>query len=586
MDAHGCGNVAAPYDRGVKQGSRQTWGEHGFLVLLALLCAVLTGLQFRWTGELARAEFERLGGDQREAGEAFTREFDHELSASVATLTPTGRHLGQDAITSRVKAWHEGNPRPIFSKLALAIPKKGALELNVIDPANGKMTVVAEWPQEWEELRDNLEEKADGFGGGPFRGEGGMIFEMPVYDRSSRGGPPGVGGPGGPGGGPGGPGGGPEGRPPGETAWMIFEIDAEYLKGTWLPELVKRHINPGARDFHQVKVSAGYETIFSSGPGDKLEQAVKTSFNSRGRRESGRGGPAEPKWQLSTRRQTGALEEMVTSSRRRNLALACGVNILILAAGYALIRQTRKSRLLAEARMNFVANVSHELRTPVTVILGAAHNMKRGIIKKPEAQERYTDLILQHGQQLSDMVQEVLEFSSVRPGMALQTKAPVAVNDLLRKTMEDLRTDLAGMRLETSFTNDLPMVAGDAAALGRVFRNLLSNAAKHGAEGKWIGVSTARVSPTRVEIVVADHGPGVPQAEHARIFEPFYRGEQARYKQTRGTGLGLGLVSEIVAAHGGKVFICSKAGEGASFTVSLPITAGRNHGGEYTVGRG
>lgn len=576
----------------MKQSHRQTWREHGFLVLLVVLCAVLTILQFRWTGELARAEFERMGGDQREAGEAFARDFDRELGADVTALTPTARRLGQDAITSRVKTWHEGNPRPVFSKLALAIPKKGTLELHMIDPASGAMTVATEWPEGWEDLRDNLEEKAIGFGGSPFRNESGMIFEMPVYDRSSPGGF--GGGPGGPGGGPGGggpggPGGprsGPGGRPPGEAAWMIFEIDATYLKNTWLPDLVKRHINPGTRDFHQVKVTSGGETIFTSGPADKLEDPVTISFNARGRNESGRGGPSEPKWRLATRRQTGSLEEMVSSSRRRNLALACGVNLLILAAGYALIRQTRKSRLLAEARMNFVANVSHELRTPVTVILGAAHNMKRGIIKKPEAQERYADLILQHGQQLSDMVQEVLEFSSAQPGMALRTKSPVAINDLLRETLEELKPDLSGMDLEISLADPLPMVSGDATALRRVFRNLLGNAAKHGAEGRWIGVTTAKASSTKVEITVADHGPGVPQGEQTRIFEPFYCGEEARSKQTRGTGLGLGLVSEIVAAHGGKVFVCSGAGRGATFTVSLPVMAGGNHGGEDTVGRG
>lgn len=562
----------------MNEGRRQSWREHGFLLLLVVLCAVLTVLQFHWTGELARAEFERLGGDQRDAAEAFTREFDRELGGGVGALMPPGRQFSREAVTARVKAWHEGNPRPVFSKLALAVVKADGLELEGIDLESGGMTVMPIWPEAWKQLEGNLEEKMAGLGDGPYRDEDGMLFEIPIHGGRP---PPGGGrGPGGGGGGGGRP-------PPGEMGWMIFEMDAAYLEGTWLPELVKRHFNPGARDVHRVEILGPGGTIFSSGPQERLEPPVVMFFNRQGRNESSRGGPpGELTWQLKVSRQAGALEEMVDSSRRRNLALACGVNGLILVAGYALIRQTRKSRLLAEARMNFVANVSHELRTPVTVILGAAHNMKRGIIRKPEAQERYADLILQYGQQLSDMVQEVLEFSAVKPGMALRTKAPVAVDDLLRETVEELKGDLAEMEVEVSLEDDLPMVPGDAQGLRRVFRNLIGNAAKHGGEGKWIGISAAKVAGTRVEIVVADRGPGVPPGEQAKIFEPFFRGARAHLRQTRGTGLGLGLVREIVAGHGGKVSVCSHAGGGATFTVSLPIAGAAGHGSEDLVGRG
>ncbi len=532
-----------------------------------MLCAVLTVLQFRWTGELARAEFDRLGGDQHEAAGMMASGFDRTLSEAVAAITPRSGSITPGAATAKVKAWAATGPRPVFARIGLAIAADTGLELHLLDPATGKATHAATWPAEWTPLLENLEEKAAGFGGGPFRSRDGFLFEMPLFSRNR---------PAGERRSPGPPSGTPpgDGVPPREAGWMIFELDSSYVKSDWLPDLVKNHVNPGTRDVHHVEVAQNGEIIFSSGPSERLGKPLTVRFNRRGRGNTsgGMGGPGDPGWTLTTRRQTGALEEIVASSRRRNLVLACGVNLLILAAGYALIRQTRKSRRFAEAKMDFVANVSHELRTPVTVIMGAAHNLKRGIVKKPEAQERYADLILHHGQQLSDMVQEVLEFSSAGRALAPHEMKPVALCPLVAETLEELTAELDGMKVEVEVPEDLPPVAGDAPALTRVLRNLIGNAAKHARDGGWIRVE-ATASNGRVELCVEDRGPGIPQGEQGRVFEPFFRGADAHEKQTRGTGLGLGLVREIIQAHGGKATVASARGKGTKFTINLPVTA-------------
>lgn len=117
-----------------------------------------------------------------------------------------------------------------------------------------------------------------------------------------------------------------------------------------------------------------------------------------------------------------------------------------------------------------------------------------------------------------------------------------------------------------------PEISGDAAALRRVFQNLLTNAARHGGSGGWIGLSAKAVNGAEamVEVRVADRGPGIPESEQVGIFKPFVRGSAAQERQIRGSGLGLSLVKEIVEAHNGVVLVRSQPGQGATFTVRLP----------------
>jgi len=124
-----------------------------------------------------------------------------------------------------------------------------------------------------------------------------------------------------------------------------------------------------------------------------------------------------------------------------------------------------------------------------------------------------------------------------------------------------------------SIADDLPPVAGDEAALRRVFLNLIGNAVKYGAGGAWVGIRAASVKGG-VEIAISDRGIGIAPGEQDRIFEPFYRTPDVVAAQIQGAGLGLSLVTRIVEAHRGRIVVASAPGEGSTFTVTLPAPGG------------
>jgi two-component system phosphate regulon sensor histidine kinase PhoR len=235
-----------------------------------------------------------------------------------------------------------------------------------------------------------------------------------------------------------------------------------------------------------------------------------------------------------------------------------------------LVRYSARSRRLAETQFRFAAGISHDLRTPLTAVRGAAFNLAEGIVNDPAAVSRYLRLILRNAEDLTAMIENVLAFSSMQSGARARSEA-VDIRDALRRATEALSAEVeqAGCHLEIDIADDLPPVSGDAVAVELVFRNLIGNAARHGMSGKWIGVS-AFLAGAAVEVRVSDRGPGVPENERRRIFEPFYRGEQTRARSVPGAGLGLSLVKNTIEQHRGTIRIESSPAGGACFTVRLP----------------
>jgi signal transduction histidine kinase len=299
-------------------------------------------------------------------------------------------------------------------------------------------------------------------------------------------------------------------------------------------------------------------------------RAVFTSVTS----AIGRNAPA--KWRLLVKHPAGSLEAAVNSARRRNLLISTSILGVLAASLVLVVASARQSQQLARQQMEFVAAVSHELRTPLAVIRSAADNLADGVVKEEEQVRRYGALVKGEGRRLTEMVEQILELSGLQSGQRTLQSAPVHLDELIEQVLaaSDTLIDEARLRVERSIPPDLPAVAGDEAALRRVFQNLIGNAIKYGADGGWIGVT---VSPagSEVRVTIADRGIGIAPADQARIFEPFYRAADVVSAQVQGAGLGLSLVHRIVAAHGGRIAVQSVKGSGSQFTVHLPVATGR-----------
>jgi two-component system sensor histidine kinase SenX3 len=284
---------------------------------------------------------------------------------------------------------------------------------------------------------------------------------------------------------------------------------------------------------------------------------------------------AAPHWRLLVKHPSGSLEQAVNSVRRRNLAISTGIlGILGVSVGF-LVLSTRRAQDLARQQLEFVATVSHELRTPLAVIRSAADNLADGVVNDEARIRQYGQLVRREGLRLTDLVEQILEFAGLQSAQRTMAKHPVAVPGLLRDVAAaaEAVAQPAGITIELDVADSLPPVAGDEAALRRVFQNLIGNAIKYGAGARWIGIR-ASSADGRVDVSVTDRGIGIPAAEQSKIFDPFYRAPDVVAAQIQGAGLGLSLVKRIVEAHAGQVTLKSAPGEGSTFTVTLPAADG------------
>ena len=286
--------------------------------------------------------------------------------------------------------------------------------------------------------------------------------------------------------------------------------------------------------------------------------------------------PTAPSWQLILAHQSGSLEAAVAVARRRNLLVSSSILGVLGASMALLLLATRRAQRLAQQQMEFVATVSHELRTPLAVIRSAAENLADGIVEDGQQVRKYGELVRGEGRRLTDMVEQILEFSGIQSGERRLNAVAVPIGPLVRDVVAASASLATAARidLEQDLPDDLPPVLGDEPALRRVFQNLLANAIKYGAAGGWIRVDVRRQG-NDVLVTVADRGIGIDPSEHERIFDPFYRAAAVVEAQIQGAGLGLSLVKRIVEAHGGAISVRSAPAAGAAFTVRLPIASAK-----------
>jgi K+-sensing histidine kinase KdpD len=224
-----------------------------------------------------------------------------------------------------------------------------------------------------------------------------------------------------------------------------------------------------------------------------------------------------------------------------------------------------------ELKTSLLRSVSHDLRTPLTSIIAAGAAIDSPSVTPAERHE-LSEAVVEQGQRLSRLVEKLLDVSRLEAGSAEPHREPVDLPGLFEAARHSIGPQGESVRL--ALDQDLPALSADPTQLERAFANLLENAVVHG-EGQPVLVRSRRVGP-RIVVRVVDRGPGIPEGERERIFEPFYRLGEAG--PGNGSGLGLAIARGFIEANGGEVEVESLPGQGSSFVVSFAAPADEGEG--------
>ena len=229
---------------------------------------------------------------------------------------------------------------------------------------------------------------------------------------------------------------------------------------------------------------------------------------------------------------------------------------------------------LENVRSEFVGNVSHELRTPLSLIKGFTETLLDGALNDPQQATRFLQKIDKHSDRLLFLIEDLLAISRLESGQVALNVQRIDLHDLAQRVLDDLAARAATRK--TPLENQIApqtTVWADADRLQQVLFNLADNAIKYGKSEGRVTVGARAGGSEKMEVFVADDGPGIPPDSIVRVFERFYRVDRARSRESGGTGLGLAIVKHIVQAHGGEAWVKSELQKGATFYFTLPQKA-------------
>ena len=344
---------------------------------------------------------------------------------------------------------------------------------------------------------------------------------------------------------------------------LRFRFKPDYLRDRLIPEYFA-HDFPNPEQAIIVRVIADDGSIVhetARTPNDKFE--VERALDS----------PSLRGLRLALRYKDLSIEQDVRRWEMGTLALIGFIDLMLGAGLFLVYSNVRREAHLSRLKSDFVANVSHELKTPLALIRLFAETLELGRVPTEDKARQYYRVINKESQRLTQLINNILDFSRIEAGRKEYRFAPTNVGRIVNDVLEAYRFQIEqqGFEITVDVEPDLAEVEADSEALGQALLNLVNNAIKYSRETKSIALAV-RGAGDRVAISVADRGIGVPKAEQRKIFEKFYRGEASLVHETKGSGLGLSLVEHIMEAHGGSVEIESTPGKGSTFTLVLPRT--------------
>jgi signal transduction histidine kinase len=259
------------------------------------------------------------------------------------------------------------------------------------------------------------------------------------------------------------------------------------------------------------------------------------------------------------------------------------VALLVVTTGLAVVAlvQLRREQDLARLRADFTSSVSHELRTPLAQIMLFGETLALDRYRDAADRRLAAGTIVSEARRLMHMVDNVLHFAHAERGLTTVTPRAEALAPLVRDVVRAFEPLAEGVRFRLELAEEVT-VMGDAAALRQVLINLLDNAVKYGPPDQvvTVGIGVQGGGVARARLWVDDEGTGVPAESRGRVFEPYVRLVRHQGAARGGSGIGLSVVRELVALHGGATWVEPAPGGGARFVVTLPLAVERMSRGE------
>ncbi len=365
---------------------------------------------------------------------------------------------------------------------------------------------------------------------------------------------------------------------PSRTALVGFCVNLNRFAKDFLPSFHDEEVAPllgqipGREDVAFAVFDESGKNVFATKPDFDAQLAdssaeIQLSFALRS--EGSDRNIEAPVWRLAVGEKHDGIQEMLKQGALGNLAIV-GAGIIVLGLGTMLIaRGSNREANLSDLKSRFISGISHELKTPLSMLRLYSEMLELGRVPNEMERKLFYRKLRQQAETMSDMLEEILDFSRLEAEQQPISKKPCPPQEILEEAVEMLDASGPERDLVTVSTDGrLPDLLCNRPSLVRAVYSLLDNAFKYSDPDQPVEVRASRRNGM-VAVAVTDGGRGISSEDLPHIFERFYRGETG--KAVKGTGLGLSIVDTVVKAHEGKIEVDSQPGHGSSFTILLPV---------------